>query len=158
MNKFEALIITGKLEVYVTDEKELFDEVKSIQKFLVTDDLVNLAISLGKLDELSKSINEKVGKYLEDLINYCVASNAEMEDKLHIAIEDLHMSVRSFNCLMRNGYNTVGDILKLDGNKLIRVRNLGIKSLDEVIEKMKELGFNDWASKIGEQIKEITEN
>ena len=81
MNKFEALIITGKLEVYFAGEKELLDEVKSIQKCIIDDDLINLAISLGRLDELSNSTNENVGKYLDNLMRFCIASNIENGEK-----------------------------------------------------------------------------
>lgn len=153
MNKFEALIITGKLEVYFAGEKELLDEVKSIQKYIVDDDLVNLAISLGRLNELSKSHNENVGKYLENLVKYCVTSNVEMEDKKNIAIEEMDLTVRTFNCMKRAGCNTIADILKLDRKGLLK--NSGKKGVDEIIAKMKELGFEDWANKVSEEIEEI---
>lgn len=152
MNKFEALIITGKLEVYFAGEKKLLDEVKSIQKYIVDDDLVNLAISLGRLNELSKSPNENVSKHLEDLIEYGVAFNVEMRNSRNITVEDLDFSVRTFNCMKRAGCNTVADILKYNGEELIK---LGKKCPREVITKMKRLGFEDWASKASEEIEAI---
>ena len=152
MNKFEALIITGKLEVYFADEKRLLDEVKSIQKYIVDDDLVNLAISLGRLNELSKSPNENVSKHLEDLIEYGVAFNVEMGNSRNITIEDLDFSVRTFNCMKRAGCNTVADILKYNGEELIK---LGKKCPREVITKMEKLGFEDWAWKVSDEIDEI---
>ena len=152
MNKFEALIITGKLEVYFAGEKRLLDEVKSIQKYIVDDDLVNLAISLGRLNELSKSPNENVSKHLEDLIGYGVAFNVEMRNSRNITIEDLDFSVRTFNCMKRAGCNTVADILKYNGEELIK---LGKKCPREVITKMEKLGFEDWAWKVSDEIDEI---
>ena len=152
MNKFEALIITGKLEVYFAGEKKLLDEVKSIQKYIVDDDLINLAISLGRLNELSKSPNENVSKHLEDLIGYGVAFNVEMRNSRNITIEDLDFSVRTFNCMKRAGCNTVADILKYNGEELIK---LGKKCPREVITKMEKLGFEDWAWKVSDEIDEI---
>ncbi len=155
MNKFEALIITGKLEVYFAGEKKLLDEVKSIQKYIVDDDLINLAISLGRLNELSKSPNENVSKHLEDLIEYGVAFNVEMGNSRNITVEDLDFSVRTFNCMKRAGCNTVADILKYNGEELNKVLHLGKKGPKEVITKMKRLGFEDWASKASEEIEAI---
>lgn len=52
------------------------------------------------------------------------------------AIELLDLSVRSFNCLHRAGVNTVGEIIALGPEKLMRVRNLGKKSYEEIVEKL----------------------
>lgn len=154
MNKFEALIITGKLEVYLSGEKELFDEVKSIQKCIIDDDLINLAISLGRLYELSKSSNENVSKHLEDLISYVVESNVKIKDKTNMTIEEMDLTVRSLNCVKRAGCKTVADILKYAGEDFLAIRNLGLKSSTEVIAKMKELGFQEWANKADEALRE----
>lgn len=154
MNKFEALIITGKLEVYFSGKKELFDEVKSIQKCIINDDLINLAISLGKLYELSKSSNENASKHLNDLINYVVESNVEIKDKTNMTVEEMDFSIRTFNCVKRAGCNTVADILNYTGKDFLAIRNMGLKSPAEVIAKMKELGFQEWANKADEALRE----
>lgn len=154
MNKFEALVITGKLEVYFSGEKELFDEVKSIQKCIINDDLINLAISLGRLYELSKSSNENVSKHLEDLINCVVESNVKIKDKTNMTIEEMDFVIRTFNCLKRAGCNTVADILNYTGEDFLAIRNLGLKSAKEIITKMKELGFQEWANKANEALRE----
>lgn len=52
------------------------------------------------------------------------------------------MSVRSFNCLKRAGINTVGDLVNKSEEDMMKVRNLGRKSLEEVIWKMASLGYN----------------
>jgi DNA-directed RNA polymerase subunit alpha len=52
------------------------------------------------------------------------------------------MSVRSFNCLKRAGINTVGDLINKSEEDMMKVRNLGRKSLEEVVWKMASLGFN----------------
>ena len=65
-----------------------------------------------------------------------------MKDKiLETAIEDLEFSVRSYNCLKRAGIHTVADIVNKSEQDMIKVRNLGKKSLDEVMNKIAELGL-----------------
>ena len=64
------------------------------------------------------------------------------EKVLEMTIDDLEMSVRSFNCLKRAGINTVEDITNRTEEEMIKVRNLGKKSLDEVIQKLHSLGLS----------------
>ena len=61
---------------------------------------------------------------------------------LEMTIEELDLSVRSFNCLKRAGINTVEDLANKTQDDLIKVRNLGKKSLDEVIAKLESLGLS----------------
>lgn len=56
-------------------------------------------------------------------------------------IEDLDLSVRSYNCLKRAGINTVGELAQKTEEEMMRVRNLGRKSLKEVMQKLRENGF-----------------
>ena len=56
-------------------------------------------------------------------------------------IEELDLSVRSFNCLKRAGINTVGDLVNKSEDDMMKVRNLGRKSLEEVMAKLDSLGF-----------------
>lgn len=63
------------------------------------------------------------------------------EKVLEMTIEDLDMSVRSFNCLKRAGIDTVEDLTKRTESEIIKFRNLGKKSLDEVIQKLHSLGL-----------------
>ena len=58
-----------------------------------------------------------------------------------MTIEELDLSVRSFNCLKRAGINTVEDLVNKTQEDMIKVRNLGKKSLEEVIAKLKFLGL-----------------
>ena len=64
------------------------------------------------------------------------------EKVLEMSIEDLELSVRSFNCLKRANIATVEDIAKMTESEMMKVRNLGKKSLDEVIAKLHSLGLN----------------
>jgi len=63
------------------------------------------------------------------------------EKALEMTIEELDMSVRAFNCLKRAGINTVEDLINRSEEDMIKVRNLGKKSLEEVIQKLQSLGF-----------------
>ncbi len=64
------------------------------------------------------------------------------EKVLEMTIEELDMSVRSFNCLKRAGINTVEDLISKTEEDMIKVRNLGKKSLEEVIQKLHSLGLD----------------
>lgn len=64
------------------------------------------------------------------------------EKVLEMTIEELDLSVRSFNCLKRAGINTVEDLINKSEDDMMKVRNLGRKSLEEVIWQMASLGFN----------------
>ncbi len=61
---------------------------------------------------------------------------------LEMTIEELDLSVRSFNCLKRAGINTVEDLINKTEDDMMKVRNLGRKSLEEVINKLASLGFS----------------
>ncbi len=63
------------------------------------------------------------------------------EKILEMTIEELDLSVRSFNCLKRAGINTVEDLINKSEDDMMKVRNLGRKSLDEVVAKLSSLGF-----------------
>ena len=72
---------------------------------------------------------------------------AEKDDKgkekiLEMTIEELDLSVRSFNCLKRAGINTVNDLIGKSAEEMMKVRNLGKKSFDEVKEKLQSLGYD----------------
>ena len=67
--------------------------------------------------------------------------NSAKEKVLEMTIEELDLSVRSFNCLKRAGINTVEDLINKTEDDMMKVRNLGRKSLDEVVNKLASLGF-----------------
>ena len=101
------------------------------------------AVSLG-----AKTLNEHLNLFV-DLSDE--AKNAEImvereetikEKVLEMTIEELDMSVRSFNCLKRAGIDTVEDLTNRTEEDMIKVRNLGKKSLEEVIQKLHSLGLD----------------
>jgi len=70
---------------------------------------------------------------------------AKEEDKqvklMELPIEEMDLSVRSYNCLKRAGINTVEDLLKKSRSDMLKVKNLGIKSIEEVIQKVESYGL-----------------
>ncbi len=101
------------------------------------------AISLG-----AKILNEHLNLFVELSDE---AKKAEIliereetkkEKVLEMTIEELDMSVRSFNCLKRAGIDTVEDLTNRTEEDMIKVRNLGKKSLEEVIQKLHSLGLD----------------
>ena len=65
----------------------------------------------------------------------------EKEKVLEMSIDELELSVRSFNCLKRAGINTVQELTNKTSDDMMKVRNLGRKSWEEVLAKLKELGL-----------------
>ena len=61
---------------------------------------------------------------------------------LEMTIEELDLSVRSFNCLKRANINTVGDLISKTEEEMIKLRNLGRKSLEEVVHKLAMMGLS----------------
>ena len=71
-----------------------------------------------------------------------VKEDSSKEKVLEMTIEELDLSVRSFNCLKRAGINTVEDLIGKSEEEMMKVRNLGRKSLEEVMQKLSSLGFS----------------
>lgn len=69
------------------------------------------------------------------------SDEAPQSSVLSMTIEELDFSVRSFNCLKRAGINTVEDLISKSEDDMMKVRNLGKKSLEEVIQKLESLGL-----------------
>ena len=101
------------------------------------------AISLG-----AKIMSEHLNLFIDLSDN---AKNAEImvekeetkkEKVLEMTIEELDLSVRSYNCLKRAGINTVEDLTNRTEEDMMKVRNLGRKSLEEVFNKLKALGLS----------------
>ena len=100
------------------------------------------AVSLGAkiladLLMIFTDLSEELGKS-----NTVVVKPDSQRDKiLEMTIEELDLSVRSFNCLKRAGINTVEDLAAKSENDMMKVRNLGRKSLEEVINKLQTMGL-----------------
>ena len=69
------------------------------------------------------------------------AEDESLPSDYGITVEELNLSVRSYNCLKREGINTVGDLVQKSESELMDIRNFGQKSIDEVKAKLEELGL-----------------
>ena len=106
---------------------------------LAPDEAVSLAAKV-----LSEHLNSFID-LSEKAKNVEVLVEKENNDKskaLEMSIEELELSVRSFNCLKRAGINTVEELIDKTPEDMMKVRNLGRKSLEEVLGKLKELGLS----------------
>ncbi|MGI6702228.1 MAG: DNA-directed RNA polymerase subunit alpha [Christensenellales bacterium] len=117
-----------KLELEVTTNGTTSaKEVVSLSAKILEDHVrqfVNLVDSMGNMDILVSQEDDKHNKVLE------------------IPVEELDLSVRSYNCLKRAGIHTVQDLTQRTQDDMLKVRNLGQKSLDEVVKKLHDLGLN----------------
>jgi DNA-directed RNA polymerase subunit alpha len=78
----------------------------------------------------------------DDSVEIMVQKEEDKKDKLlEMTIEELDLSVRSYNCLKRAGINTVAELVQKSEEDMMKVRNLGKKSLEEVEQKLQGLGF-----------------
>ena len=69
-------------------------------------------------------------------------TETQRDKVLEMTIEELDLSVRSFNCLKRANINTVEDLISKTQDEMIKVRNLGRKSLEEVEHKLSAMGLS----------------
>lgn len=140
-------IYTPVLKVNYTVDNTRVGQITDFDKLtleLWTDGTIHVqeAVSLG-----AKVLNEHLNLFVSLSEE---ASNAEImvekgdqgkEKVLEMTIEELDLSVRSFNCLKRAGINTVEDLVSKTEDEMMKVRNLGRKSLEEVVGKLASLGF-----------------
>lgn len=78
---------------------------------------------------------------MSDLEILVSATENKQVKVLEMAIEDMDLSVRSYNCLKRANINTIEDLTKKSKDDMLKVRNLGLKSLEEVIQKLESYGL-----------------
>ena len=141
-------IYTPVLKVNYTVDRTRVGQITDFDKLIMevwTDGTITArdAVSLGAkvlrdhLD-LFVDLSEEIGS------KSTVVEKAEAQhDKvLEMTIEELDFSVRSFNCLKRAGINTVEDLINTSEEDMMKVRNLGRKSLEEVIGKLEAMGLH----------------
>ena len=110
-----------------------------------TDGSVTPAQALSSAGETLKVLFEQFGAFETSGpggISVSPGSAFEaLSPDLMMAIEDLDLSVRSYNCLKREGVSTVGELVSKSENDLLEIRNFGQKSIEEVKDKLAELGL-----------------
>lgn len=141
-------IYTPVLKVNYTVNNTRVGQITDYDKLTLevwTNGVINAqeAVSLA-----AKVLTEHLNLFV-DLSDKALTSDimVEKDDKskekvLEMTIEELDLSVRSFNCLKRASINTVEDLIDKSEEDMMKVRNLGRKSLEEVIQKLESLGFS----------------
>ncbi len=140
-------IYTPVVKVNYTVENTRVGQITDFDKLTLevwTDGVISAkeAVSMA-----AKLLNEHLNLFVnlsEDLgVDKILAEkdNKSKEKVLEMTIEELDLSVRSFNCLKRAGINTVNDLIEKSEEEMMKVRNLGKKSFDEVKEKLRSLGY-----------------
>jgi DNA-directed RNA polymerase subunit alpha len=105
---------------------------------LAPDEAVSLAAKV-----LSEHLNLFIDLSENAKLAEVMVEQEKNEDKkaLEMTIEELELSVRSYNCLKRAGISTVQELCNKTPDDMMKVRNLGRKSLEEVLAKLKDLGL-----------------
>ena len=114
------------LEVWTNGVINAEEAVSIAAKILI--EHFNLFVELSEVAERTNLMVEK--------------STPSTPTDLDVTIDEMELSVRSFNCLKRAGINTVHDLTSKTEDEMMKVRNLGRKSLDEVIEKLHSMGLD----------------
>ncbi len=122
----------------VTDKGKLTLEVWTDGSIKANEAVSMSAKVLIEHFELFLNLAEGVSEVENTLVD---KSNTEKEKVLDLTIDELDLSVRSFNCLKRAGINTVEDLINKSEEDMMKVRNLGRKSLEEVIAKLDSFGY-----------------
>lgn len=133
--------------VGVTGERIRQIELKALRKLRHKSRLNNLVYVQVKASDYNVLLNE-VRKLRADVSRLMIEMDTDpdfiIKKNKQVSIDELNLSIRPYNCLKRAGINTIGDILTHD---LLRVRNLGRKSLHEIVNVVESYGFSDEMSK-----------
>ncbi|MEG2038780.1 MAG: DNA-directed RNA polymerase subunit alpha, partial [Oscillospiraceae bacterium] len=145
---FVDSIYTPVLKVNYQIENTRVEQITDYDKLTLevwTDGTISAkeAVSLA-----AKILNRQLNHFVdlsEEVSNTEIMDTKEDSGKekvLEMTIEELDLSVRAFNCLKRAGVNNVSDLIGKSQEDMMKVRNLGKKSLEEVIQKLQTLGFD----------------
>ena len=137
-----VLKVTFKVEATRVEQRTDFDrlilDVETKESMVPRDAVASAGSTLVELFGLARALNEDAeGIDLGD-----EPAQAESSADLAQPIEDLELTVRSYNCLKREGIHTVGELMARSEADLMDIRNFGAKSIDEVKEKLYELGLS----------------
>jgi len=120
----------------MTDRDRLILDVETNGALTAKEAVASAGKTLVALVDLFSALAES------DHIVPANAEEAPLSGDLALTIEDLNLSVRSYNCLKREGINTVGELVQRSEQELMDIRNFGQKSIDEVKGKLEELDLS----------------
>ncbi|MCU1473607.1 DNA-directed RNA polymerase subunit alpha [Amnibacterium sp.] len=137
-----VLKVTYRVEATRAGERTDFDrlvvDVETKPAISPRDAIASAGRTLTELFGLARELNSAA----EGIEIGPAPIDAAISSELSMPIEDLDLSVRSYNCLKREGINTVSELVALSETQLMNIRNFGQKSVDEVKDKLVELGLS----------------
>jgi DNA-directed RNA polymerase subunit alpha len=137
-----VLKVTYKVEATRVEQRTDFDslvvDVETKHSMLPRDAMASAGKTLTELFGLARELNTAA----EGIEIGPAPVDAVLSSELSMPIEDLDLSVRSYNCLKREGINTVSELVALSEMQLMNIRNFGQKSVDEVKDKLVEMGLS----------------
>ena len=98
--------------------------------------------ALGDAGKILRSHFEMLEHDAKDIVNIKEKTEDSKTKALETSIDDLDFSVRAYNCLKRANIHTLQDLVNKDESEIMKIRNLGKKSLKEVLDKIKEMGLD----------------
>lgn len=136
-----VLKVTYRVEATRAGERTDFDrlvvDVETKEAITPRDAIASAGATLVELFGLARELNTEA----EGIEIGPAPVEVVLSTELAIPIEDLDLSVRSYNCLKREGINTVSELVALSPTQLMNIRNFGQKSVDEVKDKLTEMGL-----------------
>jgi DNA-directed RNA polymerase subunit alpha len=120
-----------------TNFDKLIVDVETKPSISPTDAVASAGSTLVELFGLAKSLNEDA----EGIELGAAPVETVLSPELAMPIEELELTVRSYNCLKREGINTVSELVALTEDQLMNIRNFGSKSVDEVRDKLTSMGL-----------------
>jgi DNA-directed RNA polymerase subunit alpha len=137
-----VLKVTYRVEATRAGERTDFDrlvvDVETKSAITPRDAVASAGRTLTELFGLARELNTAA----EGIEIGPAPVDAVLSSELSMPIEDLDLSVRSYNCLKREGINTVSELVALSETQLMNIRNFGQKSVDEVKDKLVEMGLS----------------
>lgn len=137
-----VLKVTYRVEATRAGERTDFDrlvvDVETKPSIAPRDAMASAGRTLVELFSLARELNEQA----EGIEMGPAPVDPVASSELSMPIEDLELTVRSYNCLKREGINTVAELVALNEQQLKGIRNFGEKSVDEVRDKLEELGLS----------------
>ena len=145
-------IYTPIKKVNYTVEDTMVGRVTNYDKLILeiaTDGSIEIQDALSYAVELLTThinpftnIGNSMSKYRNNEDEDLITTNEIKNNIEDMKIEELDFTVRSYNCLKKAGVNTISDLTSMSYVELLKIKNLGRKSLNEIIDKMKELGYD----------------
>jgi DNA-directed RNA polymerase subunit alpha len=144
-----VLKVSYKVEATRVEQRTDFDrlilDVETKEAITPRDAVASAGSTLVELFGLARELNTQAEGIEVGPAPVVQESNPE----LAVPIEDLNLTQRSYNCLKREGIHTVGELVSRTEQDLLDIRNFGMKSIDEVKEKLQAMGLSLKASPLG---------